>query len=52
MSLNARFSRDLERARGELQGLQQAAGSDVDLKAAVAQYEMLLEKHEAMVAAA
>lgn len=49
-TINTRFAQDLERAKGELQGLTQAAGSDADLKMALKQYESLLGLHEEMVA--
>ena len=50
-TINALFAQDLEKAKGELQFIQQAAGNDAELQAAVAQYEALLAQHEAMVAA-
>ncbi len=49
-TINGIFAQELEKAKGELQYLTQAAGSDAELKTAVANYEALLAKHEAMVA--
>ena len=50
-TINALFAQELEKAKGELQFIQQAAGTDAELGAAVAQYEALLAQHEEMVAA-
>ena len=46
---NRVFALELEKARGELQRLEQAAQVDPELSAYVPEYEMLLEKHSSMV---
>ncbi|MFK7846347.1 MAG: hypothetical protein AB8G77_13700 [Rhodothermales bacterium] len=45
-AINTQFSQDLERAKGDLEVLKRAAGSDSDLKMALMQYESLLAQHE------
>lgn len=46
---NKVFANDLEKARGELQKLEQASQSDSEISSLIPQYEMLLEKHSHMV---
>ena len=46
---NSVFANELNKARGELQKLQQAAQQDVSMAPMVAEYEMLLEKHSHLV---
>lgn len=46
---NKVFANDLEKARGELQKLEQAAQGNSALSPYVSDYEMLLEKHSHMV---
>lgn len=48
---NSVFANDLEKARGELARLQQAAQQTPGLSSSVAEYEMLLEKHSHLVEA-